>query len=491
MYMRMLVLLLISLYTSRVIFNALGIENYGIYNLVAGIIVFFSFINDGLTGATKRYITAELVKGDIISQKKIFTLSLKAHGVISLLILVGGETIGLWLINYILNIPPNRLLAANIVYQFSIISAILGVMNSPFSATIISNEKMSIYAFFSISDVVSKLAIIFFLKVLDGDKLIIYAFLLLLETTFVFLIYIIYCYRKIPMCRLVHTSDNKTLKQMFSYMGWTVWGSGSYMLTNQGISLLTNLFYNVALNAALGVSNTIVNVVTGFVKNFQIAFSPQITKYYVSKEADNLNTLTVRSSRYSSYLVLIFLLPVCFEISDFMQIWLGKYPNYADIFCIWTLICIFIESCSAPLATLITSDTNVRRYQILISLCYLLNVLLCLLFLTINLSPTFIIISRLISDIFIVSVRLSIAKNKFYEFNKVVWIKEVIFGSILVLAIPVIIGFILANLNLTSLFIRLFVVCGGVFVSTLFCIYLFGFNAREKELCIAKIKSYV
>jgi O-antigen/teichoic acid export membrane protein len=230
----MFISLIVSLFTTRIVFNNLGFENYGIYNIVGSIIVLFTFINNGLQGATRRYILAELATGNILSQRKIFTLSIKSHVLISLIIFIIGESIGLYILNYILNIPQERMFAANVVYQLSIFTCIISIMQSPYQSAIIAYEKMSIYAYLSIFDVIAKLVIMYFVYVINFDKLIIYGISIFGVTTLIFLIHLFYCKYTFPMCKYIKTNDNKELKSMYSYMGWALFGQASNIASQQG-----------------------------------------------------------------------------------------------------------------------------------------------------------------------------------------------------------------------------------------------------------------
>ena len=487
-YIRMFVTLAISLFTARIVYNTLGIDNYGIYNVVGCIIVFFTFINEGLSGATRRYLTAELAQGNLFLQRKIFSIAIKAHAIIALIIFIGGESIGLWILNYILNIPESRMFAANVVYQLSVISAALGIMQSPFGAAIVANERMSIYAYFSVLDVIFKLVIIYLVQYISGDKLIIYALLIFVISIIEFLIYRIYCYRIFPMCHYINVKDHAILKSMFMYMGWSLFGQAAYVGTNQGVSMLINVYYNVAVNAAMGVSNTIVNIVGNFAANLQVAFKPQITKYYISHSIEELNKLTIRASRYSSYLLLILMVPICFEIKDFLIIWLGNYPKYAIEFCILTLLCIYFESICGPLITLITSDKNIKEYQVITSIFYSSNILFCWIVLANGFEPYFVIIVRLFVDVLLIGVRLYLMKGKFYDFPIRQWLFSIIVKNLLIIIFPVFFTWMLTLLIINNIWVRLFIIVSFSFVLMCTSVYLIGLTSREKELVIKKFK---
>lgn len=488
MYLRMFVILIVSLFMARVVFNTLGVDNYGIYNVVGGIIVFFTFINEGLSNATRRYITVELAHGNIESQQRIFSIAIDAHTIIAFIIFLGGESIGLYFLNYVLNIPADRIFAANIVYQFFVLSAILGVMQAPFNSVIVANEKMAIYAYFSILDIIFKLLIIYLVQTIQGDKLIIYAILIFIVGVIDILIYRIYCYKRFPMCKYKRARDKGTFISMFAYMGWSLFGQGTYVLTNQGTSILINIYYNVAVNAALGVGNTIVNMVHNFISNFQVAFVPQITKLYISGNIKDLNKLVLRTSRYSSFLILIFLVPIFFESHDFLAIWLGKYPTYSIQFCNWSLICLYFESIISPLIIVINSDKDIKWYQIIISVFYTINVLLSWVFLFLGTFPYIVVQIRFVSDIFLIFIRLWMVKRKVEAFSIKQWLSEVILNSLLIASVSISIALILGQLNINNIWLRLFISSSALFISTGILIIFIGLNKREKELLCLKFK---
>lgn len=488
MYIRMLVMMLVSLYTTRVVLRTLGVDDYGIYNVVGGIVVFFSFINSGLAGATKRYILAELAIGDLLSQRKVFSLAVNAHVLIVTIVIIAGETIGLWILYQAMNIPEGRMHAAFIVYQASLFIAVTGILQSPFSSLIISFEKMSIYAYLSILDVLLKLYIVFMVQLVDGDKLVWYAFLLCLIAAFNIIIYLLYCRRNFKMCRYVSTKDKKTFYSILQYVGWTIFGSGANVLSKQGVSILVNNFFSVAVNAAMGVSNMVVNNASHFVSNLQIVFAPQLTKNTISKDFSSLIGLIFKSSRYTVFLVLIILIPIIFVISDLLKIWLGSFPRYTEEFCILTLICIFIESVSMPLTTVITAYSKIRNYQIYISLLYLLSFLLSWGVLYFGGLPYSVMIVRTAVDILMVGVRLWLTKKKVDMFSIKRWCVEVYGKSIMmiVLSIPLYVLFQYINIGQT---LTRFII-GGSFSFLWICclIYLIGLNLNEKQFVINKIR---
>lgn len=488
MYIRMLVMMLVSLYTTRVVLQTLGVDDYGIYNVVGGIVVFFTFINSGLAGATKRYILAELAVGDLNSQRKVYSLAINVHLLIAGVILIAGETIGLWVLFNAMNIPEGRMHAALWVYQASLLTAIIGIMQSPFSSVIISFEKMSVYAYLSILDVLLKLDIVFLIQIINGDKLIWYGFLLSIIALFDLSVYYLYCRKKFEMCRYVRVHDKNTFNSILKYVGWTVFGSGANVLSNQGVSLLVNNFFSVAVNAAMGVSNMIVSTASQFVSNLQVVFAPQLVKNYISKDLQSLMRLISQSSRYTSYLVLIILVPIFFVISDLLEVWLGTYPEYTEEFCILTLLCVFIESVSMPLTTVITAEKNIKNYQLYISGLYVAIFVLSWVILLLGTLPYMVLFVRGALGLVMVAVRLLLTHKKVPEFSIAKWCLDIYgkAGIMMALSIPLI--FIFKLWAIDGTIIRLLIMGTISLVWIGLIIFFFGLSYNERQFALAKLK---
>lgn len=489
MYLRMLVSMVVSLYTARITINALGFDNYGIYNIVGSIIVFFTFLNQGLSTATRRYVTAEFASGTPESQRNLFNLAIVSHMFIALIILVIAETIGLAIVNTVLNIPSDRMFAANVAYQLSVVAALLAVMQVPFSVAITANERMNIYAYISILDIVFKLAVAYGVLYLSGDKLIIYSVLLFIVGVLDILVYRLYCYRSFPMCKYIRPHGRGLLKEMFKYMGWNLIGQLMVLLTNQGVSVLVNMFFSVAANAAMGISNQITGIVNGFVSNFQIAFNPQITKQYVAKQFDTMNALAIRSARMSSFLVLVFMIPICFQIRNFLSVWLGNYPDFAVEFCVLTLISIFIDSTSAPLWMILSSDKNVKKYQIAISFVYSFNFIGAWVLLYLGFPPYSVIIARILVYCIAIVTRLFLVKEKVPSYPVIFWLKEVVVKSLIIIAIPMFILLSISSISFGSEVVDLLFFSGMAFILTAIPIYVIGLKQNERNFINQKVVS--
>lgn len=361
----------VSLFTARVVFSTLGEENYGLYSLVAGFIVLFSFLNQSLTVSTQRFITYEIGRGTAEDIRKVFSISVINHIIIGFVILLLAETVGLWFINEHLNIPSDRMVAANWVFQLSVFTAIAGVLQTPYNALIIANEKMSIYAYFSFFDVVLKLAVIYLVQAIDGDKLVVYALLMFISSILNLLPYRIYCSSKFKHCRFRWFLDGKLMRQMFFFSGWNLFGQSTVVASGQGVNILINIYFDLSVNAALGIANTVGNAVNGFVTNFQNAFSPQLTKSYASGDFLYLNSLINRASKLSFYLIMLVGIPVIVECDYLLKLWLADVPEHATHFCQMILLCMMIDCFSNPLYIVIYASGKIRKYQLFVSVLFL------------------------------------------------------------------------------------------------------------------------
>ena len=298
LYIRMLFTMGVSLFTSRVILQALGVEDYGVYSVVGGIITMFSFINGGMVSATQRYLTFEIGKGNLLQLKKVFSTSLQIHALIALIVVILGETVGLWFLYEKMVIPADRMTAAFWVYQCSIVASVVSIMSVPYNADIIAHEKMSAFAYISILDVVLKLAIVYILYISRWDKLITYAVLILSIQVAIRYVYTRYCNKHFEETHYHHQLDKSLFKEMFAFAGWSFWGNLAHVLYTQGINMMLNIFFGPVVNAARGIAVQVQTAVQGFVGNFQMALNPQITKNYATGNLAQMHSLMFRSARF-------------------------------------------------------------------------------------------------------------------------------------------------------------------------------------------------
>ena len=366
LYVRMLFTMGISLFTSRVILQTLGVEDYGISSVVGGVISMFTFINAAMVSSTQRYLNFELVRGDANQLRSVFSTSLQIHALIALAIIVLSETVGLWFLNEKLVIPEARMTAAMWVYQCSILSCAVSIMSTPYNAVIVAHEKMSAFAYISILDVSLKLLVVYLLVVLPFDKLIILAILNLLVQLFIRYIYTLYCHRHFPESYFQFWFNMTLFKEMFGFAGWSFWGNLAAILYTQGLNMMLNIFFGPIVNAARGIAVQVQSAVQQFVGGFQTALNPQITKNYASNNLPQMHSLMFRSARFSFLLLFFLSLPVLMETNFILTLWLKTVPDDAVIFT-QIMICIsLIYTTANPCIIANQATGKVKIYQMVV-----------------------------------------------------------------------------------------------------------------------------
>ena len=397
--------MLIGMFTSRVVLQTLGVENYGLYNVVGGIVVLFSFLQSGLVSSTSRFLTIDIGYNNISKLKKTFTSSFSLHIIIGILLLIIFETIGLYLF-YQLNIPAEKSEICLVVYQLSIISTIISFVMTPFSALIIAHEKMSFYSYIGILDVVLKLAILYLLVFLPFNKLLVYSFLLLGTTIIYVIINIIYCFISFKEVTWKISIVNDDFKPLLSFTGWTMLGSVAYLSSTQGINYLLNIFCGAYANAARAIAIQVQSIISKFIQGFQTAINPQITKSYSKGDYIEMQKLIFRSSRYSVYVLSVIIFPVFFYLPKLLDLWLGSVPRYAVIFTRIMVLSAFIEALDNPLRTALNATGSIKNIQIINSILYLISTIVSAIFLYFKYEPQYVFIIVSFSAFLIIPFRL-------------------------------------------------------------------------------------
>ena len=374
LYLRTMLTMIVSLYTSRVILQILGVEDYGIYNVVGGFVTLMSFLSGAISSSTSRYITFALGKGDEKYLKDVFSTSLLAHLVIACIIVFIGETLGLWFVLNKLIIPEERMTAALVAYQIGLLSTVIYMWSIPYNACIIAHEKMSAFAYISIYEAVTKLLIVFLLVYIPIDKLISYSILLFAVQLSVRFIYSWYCRKNFVESKARFLWNKNLFKEMLKFAGWNLWGSTSYALFTQGVNILLNMFFGPVVNAARGIAIQVQSAVSLFATNFQAAVNPQITKSYANSELDVMHVLICRSSKYSFFLLFCLSLPIIIENNFILVLWLKEVPNYTPIFLQLMLWVCIIDAMSNPLMTAAAATGRVKVYQSIIGTILLMIV---------------------------------------------------------------------------------------------------------------------
>lgn len=368
LYFRMLLLMAVSLYTSRIVLETLGVEDYGIYNVVGGVVAMFSMLSGSFTTAISRFVTFELGNGDFVKLKRVFSTSVNIQVVLSAIVFIVAELVGVWFLNYKMNIPESRIIAANWVLQCSIISFIINLISVPYNADIIAHEKMSAFAFISILEAILKLLVVFYLSISPIDKLVMYALLLTLVALIIRFIYGVYCKRNFEEATYHMIWDKLIFREMLSFAGWNFFGNTTYILNTQGVNMLINIFFSVSMNAARGIAVQVEQALMGFVNNFALAIQPQITKTYAKGEFQEMFKLINRGTKFSAYIMFYFMIPFVVEAETILTLWLNKVPDNAASFVRVVLFASFCASIGSYLYHGIMATGRIRTYQIIVTI---------------------------------------------------------------------------------------------------------------------------
>ncbi|MGY8938951.1 MAG: lipopolysaccharide biosynthesis protein [Flavobacteriales bacterium] len=389
LYVRMLLKMVVSLYSSRVILNTLGVEDYGIYNVVGGVVIMFGFLNSTMSGTTSRFLSFEIGNGNSKKLKETFSSVFTIHIIIAFLVLLLAETIGLWFVNTKLVIPENRMYAANVVYHLSVLAAMISIVQVPYNALLISHEKMNVFAYIEILNTILKLGILFLLVLWGFDKLIFYGILVLSTSFIILMIYLFYCLKKFPESKYKFTWSKEILHPIFVFSGWDLYGNLSVMTRTQGVNILLNLFFGVVINTASGIATQIQGVIMSFASNILLAVKPQIVKYYAAGERKQMLHLMLNSAKLMYLLLFLVSLPLIIEMQFVLKIWLTIVPDYLVGFARLTLIFNFIASISIIVVSGIHATGKNKRPSLINGTLYLLVLPLSYFFLKNGGSPIF------------------------------------------------------------------------------------------------------
>ena len=481
LYFRMIFTMLVSLYTSRIVLNALGVEDYGIYNVVGGAVTIFGIFNGAMTSATQRFLTFDIGREDYTQLRKTFNATQIIHICIALLIFILAETIGLWFINNKLNLPEVRMEAALWVYHFSVLSFVVTIIQSPYNALIIAHEKMSVFAYLSILDVLFKLFVVFLLVQISYDKLELYGVLIFVVSVITAAFYKAYARIHFDETKFLIVKDKSLYKSLTSYSVWNLFGATSMVAKNQGVSIILNIFFGTIVNAALGIANQVFGTITSFVNNFQMASNPQIIKSYAADDKEYMVNLVIRTTKFSFFLLFTLTLPVFLELEYLLTVWLKLVPDYTVIFTILILINALIDSVSKSLMAAVTATGKIRTYQLVIGGLSLLILPISYVLFKFEFQPeTTFIVSISIAIVAFV-FRLLFTKKQIPKFSIKQFLHEVIIRSIpIVLLSSLIPWFIVSHMN--SGIIRLILVMLTSLGMSMISIYFFGLNNNEKLL---------
>lgn len=483
LYSRQILIMIVSLYTVRIVLSVLGAEDFGIHNVVAGTVSMLGFLNSAMASASQRFFSFDMGKGDSTALRKTFTITVAIYIGIACMALIILETIGLWFVKTKLVIPAVRYDAAIIVYHFSLLTFIVSILTTPFLSLIIAHEDMRIYAWTSILEALMKLGAVFLLRSLVVDKLALYGVLLFAIALVNGAINITYCRIKYKESRFVRYWDIHLAKTIISFSLWSLFGNLSAVLKSQGTSIVLNIYFGPMVNAAKGIALQVQSAVTSFSTNFVTALRPQIIKLYSSEQSNKMMTLAIRSSKYTAFLLSLFLLPLMLEMESVLGYWLGQVPAYTVNFTRLVLIDALIRSMTEPMMTVIQATGNIKLYQLVVGGTSLLNLPLSWFALYCGASPHAVFFIAIILQVVASALRLIII-NRYIEYGIPEFLKSVFLSLVLVLSFASIVPiFVMRTMNPS--FWRLLLTVGTCILGLCGSIFLFGMDKKERRLVLA------
>lgn len=489
LYIRMFFNMGAMLYISRVVLQVLGVEDFGIYNIVMGVVILFSFFNGTMTATTQRFINVEKASNDPARVNQVFNISLLNHLFIMFLVVILAETVGLWFLNHKLNIPSDRMHAANIVYQVALVIALIEIIKVPFNAMIVAHERMSFYAWLGLGETAFKLSAVFILMQIEHyDKLISYSLLLLCVSLLVFSLYFNFTRRAFyAETRFHFQKDFSKTKEMASFSGWMLLGQAAYVGSTQGLNMVTNLFFGVTVNAAVGIATQVDTAVYSFVNNFQVAFNPQLVQSYAAKDYERNKKLILGTSKYSFYLIAILSAPVLYFSHTLLTFWLGdQLPLYADQLVQATLLCSLISAMAGSfwMTALAIGTHRIKQYNVILACIDLCTVPLAYTLFSLGYSPVYAFIGRF-------STALCMQMYRFYFINKKIQFNRKEFTTYLI-NIGMVFALLLGLIYLSDTqrdytffeFVGEAILLELVLIATILC---FGLNQAEKAFLFGYI----
>jgi O-antigen/teichoic acid export membrane protein len=489
LYFRQILIMLVSLYTVRVVLETLGAEDYGIYNVVAGVVTMFGFLSNSMAAASQRYFSFELGRGDYEQLKRVFSLSITIYVLIGITILFLAETFGLWFVNHKLVIPDNRMAAARLIYQFAILSFLVTMITTPYMALIIAHENMQVYAYVSIGEVLLKLLIVYCLRLFSFDKLMLYGVLMFALTFINTGIYRFICTKKYNECRFRFYWNYPLFKELTDYVGWNLFGTASWVIKDQGINILLNIYFGPIVNAARAVAVQVNSAINNFAQNFLTAVRPQIVKYYATGNKEAMLSLVFLATKATSFLLLFFIIPLQIELVLILRLWLKNVPEYILVFTRIMLVNSFIDSMSSPLAATSHATGKVKSFQITTGIVFMCNIPVSLIALNLGFSAVSVQIIGVVLSICVFFTRVVIL-SKQIQFSIFHYFKSVLIPSIFVCIVGSIIPVCFASMYHDGIK-RLFFTILVSTISIILAIYFLGISSNERLIVIQEIKKRI
>jgi len=482
----------VSLYTSRVVLETLGIDDYGIYSIVGGVVSMFGFFNSAMSSATQRFLSFEIASNNFDNLKKTFNAILNIHISIAILFLILAETIGLWFVINKLNVPMNKMDSVHWVYQFSILSFLIGIIQVPYDALIIARERMNIFAYISILEVILKLLLLYILLIFDVNKLKLYAVLIFLVSFIIRMIYQKYCRVQFPESKYKFYYNKKLYKELLSFTGWSLFGNVAGIARGQGSNVLLNLFFGTILNAAYGITLQVQGAIQLFVSNFQKAVNPQIIKMYAAGDKEQCLKLIFQSSKLSFFLMFLIASPIIYNIDYILDLWLKKPPIHTSTFIVLSLTSVLIDTISGPLMIGVQASGKIKWYQITIGTFIFLSLPISYELLKFYRIPEIIFIVIITINLISLFIRLFFLKE-ILNLNIISFLKNVLL-RILTVSFSLVVSyhFFKNIIYIENTFYAFLIKISVISIINLITITIFGLNRNEKKIIFKFIqKNYI
>lgn len=485
LYMRQFVIMALSFFTTRIVLEKLGASDYGVNNVVGGFVSMFTVLNSILQTGTRRFLSLNLGKGDALVLKDTFSTAFVIHLIVGIFVVVLLETFGIWFLNSQLNIDSERMVAANWVFQFSVLTVFLSITQTPYTAAVTSHENFSIYAFMSIFETVAKVAVLFLLIFIPGDKLIIYSALLLGVSAINISVYRVYCIRKFPECQFTLKVNHNLLKEMVRFSGWSVIANVFQVGNTQGVSILLNIFFSTLVNAARGLATTVTFTISQFVNGFIIAAEPQLVKYYGANDREHFEKLVFNITQYTLFLLAIFAVPVFMEIDYVLKLWLTEVPQYTSEFIKITIISSLVVNSYIMIDKAIIASGHIKQMALIGNTIPVIQLPLVYIFLKLGYSPVVTYIITLVPQFLGMFANLWISKH-YINFPSGRFFFQIMVKNSLFIIIACIIPYIVREIMPDGL-LRFLVVCSLSVFCTIGIMYSFAMNAETKQMVRQKV----
>lgn len=489
LYMRQLLIMVVSLYTSRVVLRALGVTDFGIYNVVAGVVTMFSFVMHTMASATQRYLAYDLACGDEKRLKETFGLVMITYLILAVITVVLTESIAVWFLNNKMTIPPDRMYAANWVLQFAILTFLAHIFSAPYLSVIIAHEQMDVYAYVSVADAILRLLVVYLLSAFLYDRLIVYSLLMFVSSSIITFCYMVYCHPRYQESRFHFFYDKKRLAEMTAFAWWNMIGSLANVLRSQGINILLNIFFTPAVNAARGIAYQVNSAITSFAHNFYTATKPQIIKSHASGEDARMRKLITSSSKLAFFLLLLISLPIALNSQFIMSLWLVDPPEYTSLFVELVLLNALAEVFSLPLVTGLQATGNIKYLQLSVSVIYLLNLPISYVFLKMGFSPE----TPMIINIALVAIAMVprlLLCHRYYKLPIGRFVFDVLVRVWSVAFVCYVIGKFLYGDN-TDTILSFAILTFILWIIVLFLALTFGLSLGERKMAFALIKTKI